>query len=152
MGNGLEPIKDSSGTIVGYKMTNSLDESNNPFKVDISDKEKQAAIGQINSTAFKSGTNIDTNLTLDTDGGILGSLGSGLSSGLGSIKDYAKPIADLAGGFAAIGGYNEAKKVNKAKIAEANANLRNANYNYENKVAFDNIMKNPNIGLGKVNV
>lgn len=152
MSSGLEPIKDSSGTIIGYKMTNSLDESNNPFKVDISDEEKQAAIGQINSTAFNSGTNIDTNPTLDTEGGILGSLGSGLSDGLGAIKGWAKPAADLAGGFAAIGGYNEAKKVNKVKIAEANANLRNANYNYENKVAFDNVWKNPNLGLGKVTV
>lgn len=91
---------------------------------------------------------VDINKSLGTEGGILGSM----SDGLGAIKGWAKPVADLAGGFAAIGGYNEAKKVNKAKIAEANANLRNANYNYENKVAFDNIMKNPNIGLGKVNV
>lgn len=152
MANGLEPIKDSSGTIVGYKMTNSLDESNNPFKVDISDEEKQAAIGQINSTAFNSGTNIDTNLTLDTEGGILGSLGSGLSSGLGAIKDYAKPIADLAGGFAAIGGYNEAKKTNKLVRANAEQSLSDAKYNRANKEAFDNIWKNPNLGLGKVTV
>ena len=144
----LKKVTNSDGT-TSFVMDTSNDPLSSAYgNVELSDADKQAAIGQINSTAFNGGTNTDTNLTLDTDGEILGSIGNGL----GAIKDYAKPIADLAGGFAAIGGYNEAKKVNKAKIAEANANLRNANYNYENKVAFDNIWKNAGSGLGKVTV
>jgi hypothetical protein len=85
---------------------------------------------------------------ITTDTNILGSI----SGGLGAIKGWAKPIADLTGGFAAIGGYNEAKKNNKIVRATGEQNLKNAQYNMANKVAFDNIMKNPNIGLGKVNV
>lgn len=144
----LKKVTNSDGT-TSFVMDTGNDPLSSAYgNVDISDADKQAAIGKINSTAFTGGTNIDTNLTLDNDGGILGSIGSGL----GTIKEWATPFKDSALGVTSILGFMEDKENNKLVRANAKQNLSDAKYNRANKEAVDKIWNNPNIGLGKVTV
>jgi len=83
------------------------------------------------------------------ENGLMNNLGDNISAGLGTIKNYAGPIKDIAGGIGAYLGYREDKKNNKVNRAVALQNLDNAKYNRANKEAFDKIWNNP--GLGKIN-